>query len=134
MAIFNKNGNKSVPKSETTLIAQGAYIKGEFHFESRLHVDGEIEGKILSNNSIIIGKNGIIRGELKAEKLVVNGIFEGKADSKVVEVLGGGSFIGDVVSEDLMIESKAHFEGTSNIRLEGKEELTQKQDEKDEEK
>ena len=118
MAIFSKNNKRSISSSETTLISQGANIKGEFSFDSRLHVDGEIEGKIVSKNTVVIGKKGIIRGDLQAEKLVVNGKFEGVADCKTVEVLVGGTFTGDVISEDLMIESKAHFEGKSNIRIE----------------
>ena len=117
MAIFDKHDNRTVSTSETTVIATGATINGEFHFTSRLHVDGEIEGKIISNNVIIIGKKGIIKGELQAEKLVVNGEFEGSADCAYVEVLAGGKFLGNVLSKELMIESKAYFQGQSNIRI-----------------
>lgn len=121
MAIFNKNGDeKQQPRqqntSETTVIAHGASIKGEFAFECRLHVDGALEGTIMSSNIVVIGKRGNIKGELKAEKLVVSGHFEGSADCSQVEVLAGGLFTGDVISEELTIEAKAKFQGQSKIR------------------
>lgn len=127
MAIFSKHNNDGqqqtshnhqthTQSSETTVIAHGASIKGDFGFECRLHVDGELEGTILSTNMIVIGKRGKIKGELKAEKLVVNGVFEGSADCTQVEVLADGTFTGDVVSEELVIEAKAKFQGQSKIR------------------
>lgn len=116
MAIFNKNDDGSVPASETTIIAAGASIKGEFSFDSMLHVDGAIEGNINSKSIIIIGRRGSVKGELKSEKLVINGSFEGNADCTNVEILAGGVFTGNVVSKELMIEGKAKFEGNSSIR------------------
>ncbi|MBN2963896.1 polymer-forming cytoskeletal protein [Sulfurospirillum sp. T05] len=126
MAIFTKDDNRSVSSSETTLIAVGATIRGEFTLESRLHVDGELEGNIHSSSVVVVGKKGRVKGELKAEKLVVNGEFEGSADCSYVEVLAGGRFIGNVLSKELMIESKAYFQGQSNIRIEERPALTQK--------
>lgn len=117
MAIFDKHDNRPVSSSETTVIASGAKINGDFQFACRLHVDGEIEGKIVSTNVVIIGKKGVIKGELQAEKLVVNGEFEGSADCSYVEVLAGGKLMGSVLSKELMIESKAYFQGQSNIRV-----------------
>ncbi len=78
---------------------------------------------------IVIGKKGRIKGDLKAEKLVVNGEFEGSADCSYVEVLASGRFIGNVLSKELMIESKAYFQGQSNIRLEEKSLFAQEKDE-----
>ncbi len=98
------------------MIANGAYIKGELSFECRLHVDGELEGIINSTNMIVIGKRGKIQGDVKADKLVVNGMFEGSADCNKVEVLADGVFTGDIISGELTIESKAKFQGQSTIR------------------
>lgn len=112
----SSSASNSSASSETTVIARGAAVKGEFAFECRLHVDGDIEGTINSSNIVVIGKKGVVKGELKAQKLVVNGVFEGSADCAQVEVLTGGMFSGDVLSEELVIESKAKFQGQSKIR------------------
>jgi cytoskeletal protein CcmA (bactofilin family) len=116
MAIFNKTDEHTVSASETTIIARGATIDGTFECHSRLHVDGEVKGKINSDNIVTIGKNGKVNGDIKANRLVVNGFFEGNADCNGVEVLEGGKFLGTVLSKELMIEAKAHFEGESKIK------------------
>lgn len=116
MAIFTKDNEHSVSASETTIIARGATIDGIFECHSRLHVDGEVKGKINSNNIVTIGKNGKVSGDISANRLVVNGMFEGNANCDGVEVLEGGTFLGTVLSKELMIEAKAHFEGESKIK------------------
>lgn len=127
MAIFGKNSNEREEatqrtSSETTVIANGAKLKGEFSFACRLHVDGVIEGVIDSNNLIVIGKRGHVAGELEAERLVVSGVFEGSANCSKVEVLADGVFTGDVTSEELIIEAKAKFQGQSKLRVHEEEE------------
>lgn len=116
MAIFNKTDVSTSASSETTIIASGAKIDGVFHCNSRLHVDGEVLGQIHSKSIVTIGKSGKISGEITANRLIVNGLFEGEANCDGVEVLAGGKFLGKVISKELMIEAKAEFEGESKIK------------------
>lgn len=118
MAIFNKSNTSSPASSETTIIARGAKIDGVFNCASRLHVDGELKGEIHSKSIVTIGKGGKINGNITASRLIVNGLFEGSADCDGVEVLAGGRFLGKVISKELIIESKAQFEGESKIKIE----------------
>ena len=116
MGIFDKADQRTVSASETTIIASGAKVEGIFNCETRLHIDGEITGKILSGSIVTIGKQGRVSGEIHASRLMVNGLFEGNANCDNVEVLEGGRFIGKVVSKELVIEAKAIFEGESKIK------------------
>lgn len=118
MAIFNKNDASPTASSETTIIAGGAKIEGVFHCNSRLHVDGEVTGQVHSKSIVTIGKGGKINGEITANRLIVNGLFEGDANCDGVEVLAGGKFLGKVTSKELVIEAKAQFEGESKIKKE----------------
>jgi len=81
-----------------------------------LHVEGEIEGNINSSNLVSIGKSGIIKGELKADKLLINGKFIGKVEANVVEITKGGVLEGDIIIKDLIIEQGGVFEGTSKLK------------------
>ncbi|ASM39954.1 polymer-forming cytoskeletal protein [Campylobacter sp. RM12327] len=114
MAIFNKGNNQLA--TETTVISTGAKLKGEFNFESMLHVDGLLDGDILSNSVVVIGNQGHIKGTLKAKKLIVSGVFSGEVDCESVQILAGGSINGNVISEEFIIEAKAIFEGKSSVR------------------
>ncbi len=116
MAIFDKTNAESPASSETTIIASGAKIDGIFNCASRLHVDGEVTGEVHSKSIVTIGKAGKINGSITANRLIVNGLFEGNANCDGVEVLAGGKFLGKVVSKELMIEAKAEFEGESKIK------------------
>ncbi|MBL0687107.1 MAG: polymer-forming cytoskeletal protein [Sulfurospirillum sp.] len=116
MAIFDKINVKPSASNETTTIASGAKIDGVFNCDSRLHVDGEIVGDIYSKSVVIIGKSGKINGKIIANRLVVNGVFEGNADCDIIEILTGGKFIGKVITKELIIEEKARFEGESKMK------------------
>lgn len=89
----------------------------------RLHVDGEISGKIISNNIISIGKSGKIKGELSAKRLIVSGILEGEADCDSIELLKDGKILGKILVKDLMIESDAVFEGESQFKKDDEKKL-----------
>ena len=98
------------------MISTGAKIEGNLDLTSKLHIDGEVQGKIISSNSVSIGKNGIVKADLKAERLIISGVFEGNADCETIEVLNSGNLIGNVIVKDLVIEAGGNFEGQSQRR------------------
>ncbi|ECZ8611650.1 hypothetical protein AT870_07255, partial [Campylobacter jejuni] len=118
MAIFNKGGISptSSSSSETTVISSGARIEGKFYFASMLHVDGELSGIIHSESIVVIGKNGNLKGELQADKIVVNGCFEGQLEANSLEILAGGVVNGDISTQKISIENGGRFNGTSKIK------------------
>lgn len=126
MGLFNKS-DVDTGNSETTVISQGAKIDGEFDFECILHLDGEISGTVRSKNAVIIGKNGVFKGELHAQKVVVNGDFEGELSAEVLEILSGGFVNGNINVGQFAIENGGRFNGNSKIKdSENIENTTQK--------
>ncbi len=83
-----------------------------------LHVDGELNGIIHSESIVVIGKNGNLKGELKADKIVVNGYFEGELEADSLEILTGGVVSGNITIKELAIENGGRFNGTSKIKEE----------------
>lgn len=114
MAIFNKSNIE--PSSETTVISSGARIEGQFFFNSMLHLDGEINGVVHSQSIVVIGRNGILKGQLNADKVVVNGIFEGELDATSLEILAGGLVNGNISVRQIAIENEGKFNGNSKIK------------------
>ena len=112
MAVFGKGSSKF--NSETTIISEGVYIKGDLACSSVLYIEGHIDGMIKSSNTVVIGKNGKFTGIITASKVVVNGVFEGNIDSGSVEILSGGFVLGDICSCDLSIEVGGRFDGKSS--------------------
>ena len=121
MAIFNKSYEETKTNSNaTTIISKGASIKGDLELSAKFHVEGLIEGNINSTNEVSIGKDGMIKGDLKSSKLIVNGVFEGTADCDVIEILDGGMVRGDIQIKNITIENGGCFAGTSTLKTDKK--------------
>jgi len=57
-----------------------------------------------------------VKGTIKTERLIVQGFVEGSVDATRVEIKAGGHVNGEIISNDLVIESKGIFEGNSIIK------------------
>lgn len=119
MAIFNNGNSKSSSlstDSNTTIITAGAKITGEVELSCNLYIDGELEGSIHSTKEVNVGKNGYVKGNIAAEKLILQGHIEGSMDATRVEIKATGHMSGEITSNELVIESKGTFEGSSIVK------------------
>jgi cytoskeletal protein CcmA (bactofilin family) len=110
MGVFNKSDKGSTPNG-ATVIAQGTCIIGGISTKGTVHIDGKFEGVILEADVIAIGPTGEVIGDIKANNLVVNGLFDGKIDCNIVQILENGKVIGDMQYNELIIEPNGKFEG-----------------------
>ncbi|BDQ29221.1 bactofilin family protein [Helicobacter ailurogastricus] len=115
MAIF-ANDHKQPTNGSATIIAQGTKFKGEINLDCHLHIDGEFEGTIRSKSTVVIGKNGVVMGDIFAVKLVVSGKFNGNTEVDTIEIMPLGYVDGKIVSSELVIERKGILTGESHPR------------------
>ena len=117
MAIFNHSDNAPASNNNnTTIITEGSFIKGEMTLDCNLYIDGEFEGTIKSKKLVTIGKSGKVRGEIHTNHLIVQGTVEGVIESERLEIMAAGKVLGSILSSELVIEAKGHFEGESKIK------------------
>lgn len=110
MGVFNKSDKHSARK-EATIIAYGTCIIGGISTQGSVHIDGKFEGVILEADVIFIGQKGQVIGDVKANNMVVNGLFDGKIDCNEIQILSEGKVIGDIKYNELIIETNGKFEG-----------------------
>lgn len=110
MGVFSKT-NQGPTKAGATVIAKGTCIIGGISTEGTVHIDGKFEGVILEADEISIGQTGEVIGDIKTNHLVVSGLFDGKIDCNVIQILSTGRVIGDIAYHDLVIEEYGKFEG-----------------------
>ena len=110
MGIFGKT-NKRTVQNGATVIAQGTCIVGGISTEGTVHIDGKFEGVILEADIISIGQSGEVIGDIKANNLIVSGLFDGKIDCNEMHILAGGKVIGEMKYNELIIEENGKFEG-----------------------
>ena len=63
-----------------TLIGEGTTVEGTIHFKGGLHVVGNINGGVRSddeNSVLIVSESSLITGDVKVSHLIVNGQIDG---------------------------------------------------------
>ena len=119
MAIFNNGGIETKnlkTDSNTTIITAGAKIRGEMELNCSLYIDGDLDGSVISTKEINIGKNGYVHGNIKTLRVIVQGRFDGTIDADITMIKAGGEVKGEIISKELIIESKGIFEGNSTVK------------------
>jgi cytoskeletal protein CcmA (bactofilin family) len=110
VGVFGKT-NQGTTQAGATVIAKGTCIIGGISTEGTVHIDGKFEGVILEADQISIGQTGEVVGDVKSNHLIVSGLFDGKIDCNVIQILSTGRVIGDITYHDLIIEEDGKFEG-----------------------
>ncbi len=97
--------------SGSTIIAEGALIKGGIDSAGSVIINGKFEGKVVVAQTLTIGKKGEVLGEVKCKNLVVNGLLDGIAYASDVHILDIGQIFGKMEYERLEIDKNGTFEG-----------------------
>ncbi len=64
----------------------------------------------------MVGKNGVVNGDIFAQRVIVGGISKGTVDSECIEILPEGKIEGTIICNELYIEKKGVFVGESKIK------------------
>jgi cytoskeletal protein CcmA (bactofilin family) len=111
-----KESSLSTSATEINLLGTGTIVEGTIRAESSVRIDGKIKGKLVCKNTLTIGANGEIEGEVEAKNAIVGGKINGKLKVAEKLVLESKSvLIGELKASKLIIEEGAVFEGTSNM-------------------
>jgi len=118
--IFGSEGDMNGQKGEgriETIIGKGTNIEGTVNIEGATRIDGNINGKLVSNDVVTVGATGIVKAEIKAKTIIVGGRVEGNLiASEKVELQAKSELIGDITSKSLLIEHGAIFQGSSKMK------------------
>lgn len=118
---------KAVPSvgEERTFIGKGVLIKGEVIAEEDMIIEGRVEGKIETKKSLIVGKNGNIEAEIKANEVKIMGKVTGDVHTTMrIEIVPSGVLFGNITSPRVSISEGAVFKG--NIDMQKTEKESQK--------
>ena len=101
---------------QKTIINENTRIKGELTSDDGVIICGRFDGKMKSNSLLMVGKNGEMKGEIKAENMIIEGEVEGEVVVRnKIEVRSSGRFKGNVACKQIAIEEGALFRGDVNM-------------------
>lgn len=126
MAVFSAKKQKSgIRHSDTpTLVSKACTITGEVNASAFVRIDGKVKGDVSSEEGLIIGETGYVKGNIQTKELVIFGVVEGKIFAESVEIRNTGKVYGEISTGNVSIEQGAIYNGTLAMK-EAKEQVTQ---------
>ena len=101
---------------ETTIIGRGVKIEGKLSSSGDIRVEGNVEGDINSQGTVVIGANGRVNGQINAESITIGGDVNGTIRAKDKLVLdSNGNLKGDIFTKTLLVEAGANFNGNCKM-------------------
>src|SRR5262245_30476666 len=95
---------------------QGTEFLGELRFRDTFRIDGRVKGKIVSDNTLIVGESGIVEAEVDCGVVSIGGTVSGRIQGRQkIELLAGAKVQGTLVSPKLIIEDGAFFQGDCDM-------------------
>ncbi len=89
-----------------------ARFNGKFVSDRDLRIDGEAQGEIECQGTLVLSPQARVRASIKAHNVVINGDYEGNVDSGGrFEIGSTGRVKGEVKTQVLVIKEGAFFEG-----------------------
>jgi len=100
-----ERGNESV-------IDPHARFNGKYVSDRDLRIEGEAQGEIECQGTLIISPQARVRSAIKAHNVVVNGDYEGDVDcGGRFEIGSTGRVKGNIKTQVLVVKEGAHWEG-----------------------
>lgn len=119
--MFGKDQESSPPVAGgdsrgTSILAHGCRFKGEVDIQGVFRVEGEFEGTVRTPEQLVVGKTGVVRGEIHVKTAIIGGKVLGNitAESKI-ELQNGSHVEGDIRTRRLVIDEGVFFEGNCSM-------------------
>jgi cytoskeletal protein CcmA (bactofilin family) len=111
----------------TTLIAAGTTIRGDVHFNGRLHLDGNVEGAVRGEGAqamLTLSEHAVVTGEVQAPHIVIDGTINGDVNAgERLELASNARVEGNVYYKMLEMSAGARINGKMVHRAEPQRQL-----------
>jgi cytoskeletal protein CcmA (bactofilin family) len=95
---------------------QGTEFEGELRFKDTFRIDGRLKGRIVSDNTLIVGESGQVDAEIECAVVSIRGTVSGRVHGRDrIELLAGSRVQATLVSPKLVIEDGAFFQGQCDM-------------------
>jgi cytoskeletal protein CcmA (bactofilin family) len=100
----------------TGFIDQGVSLEGTLTVSGTFRIDGHMKGNIISEQTVILGENAKVEGQIEGNRVVIAGRFDGVIFAKGrVEIEPKGVVTGEVHSPCMVIDPGGIFDGRCHM-------------------
>jgi cytoskeletal protein CcmA (bactofilin family) len=97
-------------------LGQGSRVEGKLTFDGSVRIDGQVEGEISAQDTVIIGEGAEVTAQIQANSVVVQGRVNGDIIArKRVELKAPATLVGNVNTPILVIHEGVVFEGNCTM-------------------
>ncbi len=109
--IFSKDSQVD-PGEWTGFIDQGVRLEGTLETPGAFRIDGHVKGTLISPQTLTLGENAKVEGQIEGNHVVVAGRFDGVLTAKGrVQILPKGVVTGEIHTPCLVIEPGGILDG-----------------------
>ncbi|HVZ49598.1 MAG TPA: polymer-forming cytoskeletal protein [Gemmatimonadaceae bacterium] len=95
-----------------SIVAAGMKVTGDVETSGVIKVDGEINGSITGARQVLLGRGGVVRGNVAGGEIVVGGSVEGSViASDRLELQSTASVKGDIDTRSIVVIEGARING-----------------------
>ena len=112
--------NETMKNTETTaainMIGAGTVITGDIQSKGDIRVDGTLKGSINTSGKVVLGKDGVIEGDVVCTDADVSGTIKAKISvTQLLSLKSTAKLNGDIITNKLSIEPGASITGSCSM-------------------
>ena len=121
----DRSGNRGSPESVISIIGPGMKVVGNCETDGTIRIEGTVEGSVLAGKAVVVGKDGVVSGDITTQDAVVSGTVIGTlvAESRL-ELQATCRIEGDIRARRMQLEEGAILNGTvhmGDVRSQGEQ-------------
>ena len=114
------NNKESMKKTEISaavnMIGAGTTITGDVQSKGDIRVDGTLKGSVSTEGKVVLGREGIIEGDVACKNADISGTLKAKITvSQLLSLKASSKLNGDIITNKLSIEPGASFTGSCSM-------------------
>lgn len=126
--MFNKENRPEKFKDAETIIGPSIKVKGNFHGQGNIIIEGNLEGSLKTEANLFVGDHARIVANIEAQEAIINGEIKGNVKVKKYLAIGKTAKIfGDLQYGEISVDKGGIINGqllglAENRKPESKEE------------
>jgi len=115
----SSKAKKSDKISSATIITSCTTITGNLEGSDTIHIDGHVIGNITVSNTLVVGKSGMVEGDIEAKHVIINGELKGTVKCENMEVMETGKVSRYIEAKHLILDGTidGDITGTEDIKV-----------------
>ena len=108
--------------NSSNIIGKGTVVEGNIETDGNIRIEGKVEGSVKSKSKIALGQSSFVEGNIVAQNAELSGQVKGVVEVSEQLILRPTAVIdGDIVTNKLIVESGATFNGGCKMGIAPKE-------------